>query len=72
MRGREDFPPYPFWLNARYELGMDLALLVVVLMVFSPTGLLGLADRLLKPPRKSAPTAVPDAAQATAPAEVAR
>jgi hypothetical protein len=32
MRGREDFPPYPFWLNARYELGMDLALIVVVLV----------------------------------------
>lgn len=31
-RGREDFPPYPFWLNARYELGMDLALIVVVLL----------------------------------------
>lgn len=32
MRGREDFPPYPFWLNARYELGVDLALIVVVLL----------------------------------------
>lgn len=32
MRGREDFPPYPFWLNARYELGMDLALIVIVLL----------------------------------------
>lgn len=32
MRGREDFPPYPFWLNARYELAMDLALVVVVLL----------------------------------------
>ena len=31
-RGREDFPPYPFWLNARYELGMDVALIVVVLL----------------------------------------
>jgi hypothetical protein len=31
-RGREDFPPYPFWLNARYELGMDLALIVVVVL----------------------------------------
>jgi branched-chain amino acid transport system permease protein len=63
----------PEWL--RFTEGfylMGYALLVVVLMVFSPTGLLGLADRLLKPPRKSAPTAVPDAAQATAPAEVAR
>jgi hypothetical protein len=31
-RGREDFPPYPFWLNARYELGMDVALIVIVLL----------------------------------------
>lgn len=31
-QGREDFPPYPFWLSARYELGMDLALIVVVLL----------------------------------------
>lgn len=31
-RGREDFPPYPFWLSARYELAMDLALIVVVLL----------------------------------------
>ena len=31
-RGREDFPPYPFWLNARYELGVDLALIVVVVL----------------------------------------
>lgn len=30
--GREDFPPYPFWLSVRYELGMDLALVVVVLL----------------------------------------
>lgn len=30
--GREDFPPYGFWLNVRYELGMDLALLVVMLL----------------------------------------
>lgn len=29
--GREDFPPYPFWLSVRYELGMDLALIVVVI-----------------------------------------
>lgn len=32
QRGREDFPPYPFWLNARYELGMDLGLVVVVIL----------------------------------------
>src|SRR3954466_3221958 len=31
-RGREDFPPYPFWMNARYELGMDLALVVIVIL----------------------------------------
>lgn len=30
--GREDFPPYPFWLNVRYELAMDLALIVMVVM----------------------------------------
>ncbi|MFP5247658.1 MAG: hypothetical protein ACLGH0_13285, partial [Thermoanaerobaculia bacterium] len=30
--GREDFPPYGFWLNVRYELGIDLALLVVMLL----------------------------------------
>lgn len=30
--GRDDFPPYPFWLNARYELAMDLALVVVIVM----------------------------------------
>ena len=30
--GRDDFPPYPFWLNVRYELAMDLALVVIVVM----------------------------------------
>jgi hypothetical protein len=30
--GREDFPPYGFWLNVRYELGMDLALIVVMIL----------------------------------------
>jgi len=30
--GREDFPPYAFWLNVRYELGMDLALVVVMVL----------------------------------------
>jgi hypothetical protein len=30
--GREDVPPYGFWLNVRYELGMDLALVVVMLL----------------------------------------
>src|SRR6185369_4255259 len=29
---REDLPPYTFWLSARYELGMDLALIVVILL----------------------------------------
>jgi uncharacterized membrane protein len=31
-RGREDFPPYGFWLSARYELGLDFALVVVILL----------------------------------------
>jgi hypothetical protein len=31
--GREDFPPYGFWLNVRYELGMDLALVVVLVLM---------------------------------------
>ena len=31
-RGRDDFPPYAFWLNAPYELAMDLALVVIVLL----------------------------------------
>jgi uncharacterized protein with PQ loop repeat len=30
--GREDFPPYPFWLEVRYELAMDLALVIVIVM----------------------------------------
>src|SRR6185295_4301017 len=30
--GRDDFPPYPFWLNVRYELAMDLGLVVVIVM----------------------------------------
>jgi hypothetical protein len=30
--GREDFPPYGFWLNVRYELAMDLALVIVIVM----------------------------------------
>ena len=30
--GREDFPPYAFWLSVRYELAMDLALVVVVVL----------------------------------------
>jgi len=30
--GRDDFPPYAFWLNVRYELAMDIALLVVIVM----------------------------------------
>jgi hypothetical protein len=31
-RGREAMPPYPFWLSARYEVGMDLALIVIVVL----------------------------------------
>lgn len=30
--GREDFPPYGFWLNVRYELAMDIALVIVIVM----------------------------------------
>jgi hypothetical protein len=30
--GREDFPPYGFWLNVRYELAMDVALVVLIVM----------------------------------------
>ena len=30
--GREDFPPYPFWLSVRYELALDLALIVALVM----------------------------------------
>lgn len=30
--GREDLPPYTFWLSPRYELGMDLALIVVMIL----------------------------------------
>jgi len=30
--GRDDFPPYPFWLSVRYELALDLALVVVIVM----------------------------------------
>lgn len=30
--GREDFPPYPFWLAVRYELALDLALIVAIVM----------------------------------------
>lgn len=30
--GREDFPPYAFWLSVRYELAMDLGLVVAIVM----------------------------------------
>ena len=30
--GRDDFPPYPFWLSVRYELALDLALVVAIVM----------------------------------------
>ncbi len=30
--GREDFPPYPFWLSVRYEIALDLALIVALVM----------------------------------------
>jgi branched-chain amino acid transport system permease protein len=55
----------PEWL--RFTEGyylMGYALLVVILMVFSPSGLLGLADRLLKPSRKTAAGAVVETPQA--------
>lgn len=48
----------PEWL--RFAQGfylMGYALLVMLLMVFSPSGLLGLADRLLTPAMKAAPSA---------------
>ena len=62
----------PEWL--RFTEGfylMGYALLVIILMAFCPTGLLGLADRLLKPRSKTATetAAGPDAAMQT---EVAR
>lgn len=50
----------PEWL--RFAQGfylMGYAVLVMVLMVFSPSGLLGLADRLLTPAAKAAPPAGP-------------
>lgn len=31
-KGRLDFPPYAFWLSVRYELAMDLALIVALIM----------------------------------------
>jgi len=30
--GRDDFPPYAFWLSVRYELAMDIALVVAIVM----------------------------------------
>ena len=59
----------PEWL--RFTEGfylMGYALLVIILMAFRPTGLLGLADRLLKPRSKPAAkvaAATPDAAMQT-------
>jgi branched-chain amino acid transport system permease protein len=53
----------PEWL--RFTEGfylMGYALLVVILMVFSPSGLLGLADRLLKAWRPPAPGVPPPSA----------
>jgi branched-chain amino acid transport system permease protein len=55
----------PEWL--RFTEGyylMGYALMVVILMVFSPSGLLGLADRLLKPSRATAPSAEIETPQA--------
>lgn len=33
VKGRGDFLPYPFWFDPAYELGMALALMVVVLLM---------------------------------------
>jgi len=51
----------PEWL--RFAQGyylMGYAVLVILLMVFCPTGLLGLADRLLTSTAKAAPVAAPE------------
>jgi branched-chain amino acid transport system permease protein len=51
----------PEWL--RFTEGfylMGYAVLVMVLMAFCPSGLLGLADRLTRPPAKTAPAPQPD------------
>jgi branched-chain amino acid transport system permease protein len=56
----------PEWM--RFTEGyylMGYAVLVVVLMVFCPTGLLGLVDRLFKPARKATAEAPPGAVAAT-------
>ena len=60
----------PEWL--RFTQGfylMGYALLVMVLMAFSPSGLLGLADRLTRPVQRSA---APAAAGGTPETEAAR
>jgi branched-chain amino acid transport system permease protein len=52
----------PEWM--RFAEGYYLigyAVLVIVLMVFCPSGLFGLAERLLFPPDKNAPAAQPKA-----------
>jgi branched-chain amino acid transport system permease protein len=54
----------PEWL--RFAQGyylMGYAVLVMLLMVFSPSGLLGLADRLLSPTTRAAPAAAPEMAR---------
>jgi branched-chain amino acid transport system permease protein len=54
----------PEWL--RFAQGyylMGYALLVMLLMVFSPSGLLGLADRLLTRTARAAPAATPELAR---------
>jgi branched-chain amino acid transport system permease protein len=64
----------PEWM--RFTEGyylMGYAVLVVVLMVFCPTGLLGLVDRIFKPARKTATTETPpDAIAAAARSDGAR
>jgi branched-chain amino acid transport system permease protein len=54
----------PEWL--RFAQGyylMGYALLVMLLMVFSPSGLLGLADRFLSPATRAPPAAARETAR---------
>jgi hypothetical protein len=54
--GREDFPPYSFWLNARYELGLDLALIVVILLAGVVEASIQTFSSALVPVEKSLPS----------------
>lgn len=55
--GREDFPPYSFWLSARYELGLDLALVVVILLAGIIEASIQTFSNSLVPVEKSLPSA---------------